>query len=425
MKSFTIQRADGEERQVRGYIKGTISADTKRYGASRFKETELPPKVDLRPYFTAIENQGSTNSCTANAVAGVYEYIIKRHLGEEGYDVSRLFVYYNARYDEESEAIEDEGAMIGDAVKSLMEYGVCSEETWPFDEDLVNDEPGEEAYDEAAKFLIEDYAVVPTDLFSWKHCLAEGYPIVFGLSLYNSFDKHRKPGLVPLPAKSEVERGEHAGHAMVCVGYSDADQIFIVRNSWGDDWGDDGYCYIPYNYVMNPKYNDGDSWYIRRVDELALEEGIWGDDSSVTGTYETELASMSDEDYEQMLEAMGDIPLETRIALILHDAASYDGEVSEEELDEIASYMEETLKALGSDLSAKKVMRACRRHADDEKLVEESVELLGEYLSNEMLATIASNIAEVIGVDDVADEEQEFLDWLNSVWQLGEHASED
>lgn len=424
-EAFVIKRADGAERKVVGYRKGTIDPSAKKYGAKRFGSAQLPPKVDLRPKFTEIEVQGETNSCTANAVAGAYEYILKRHLGEDAYDVSRMFVYYNARSLEgENVVIEDNGSIINLAVKSLHEYGICSEETWPFEAPNVNEKPSDEAYEEAGKFLIEEYAVVPTELFAWKHCLAEGYPIVFGLELYNSFDQQRKKGLVPEPTQNEVQREEHAGHAMVCVGYSDKDQVFIVRNSWGQEWGDGGYCYIPYRYIMNPKYNDGDSWTIRRVDELALEEALWGDDSSVTGTYDTELANMSDEAYEALIDEMGEIPLESRIAIVLHNAAAADGEVSREELEEIASYMKSTLEALGSELSSLSVLRACLKNADDEKILEESVALLGKHLSNEMLATIAGDVEEIIGTDDLSTEESEFVDWLNSEWQLKEGEAE-
>src|SRR5207245_2212967 len=141
---------------------------SKRYAAGRFKEEDLPPKVDLRSYMTEIEDQGLTNSCVANAVAGAYEYLVKRHLIDDSYDVSRLFIYYNSRALEGGEN-EDEGSIIADAIECLREYGACSEETWPFDEDYVNDEPSEEAYEEAAGFLVEDTELIPVDLHAWKH----------------------------------------------------------------------------------------------------------------------------------------------------------------------------------------------------------------------------------------------------------------
>ena len=94
--------------------------------------------------------------------------------------------------------------------------------------------------------------MVPTELEAWKQVLAEGYPIIFGLSLFGSFDKQRKPGYVPEPSEGETGRESHGGHAMLAVGYSDPDEMFIVRNSWGPDWGDKGYCYIPYDYNDEP-----------------------------------------------------------------------------------------------------------------------------------------------------------------------------
>ncbi len=402
-----------------GYRRGNLDPSVKRYGATRFQSSDLPPRVDLRKQLTAVEQQGDTNSCTANAVAGAYEYLLKRHLGDEAYDVSRMFLYYNARAMHEGEDdMKDEGSVISKAVESLKTYGICSEETWPFAEDKVNERPSDEAFQEAAEFLIEDFAIVPTDLHAWKNCLAEGYPIIFGISLFNSFDQHRKPGLVPEPTPKEVSRASHGGHAMLCVGYSDKDQVFIVRNSWGPGWGDKGYCYIPYSYMMNTAHNDGDSWFIRRLQELAVDDSTWGGDESITGTYESELAEMSSEDYQAMLDDMDDVPLEARIGIILLHVAAADGDVSDAEVDEIANYMQEILVKLGSDLSAEKVLKTVAKRGDEEGMFENSVELVGKHLSNEMLATILNDIRRIVGTDDLAEGEQEMIDSIASEWQV-------
>ncbi len=417
---FELHRADGSTRSVKGYRSAAPGAGEKRYGSARFQEKDLPPRVDLRRHMTDVENQGATSSCVANAVAGAYEYLLKRHLADDAYDVSRLFLYYNAREMEAKDEMVDDGTFIANAVKSLKEYGLCSEDTWPFEEASVNEAPSDEAYEEGAKFLVEEYAVVPTELHAWKHCLAEGYPIVFGLTLFNSFDKHRKPGLVPLPTTKETSREDHSGHAMLCVGYSDKDQVFIVRNSWGDEWGDDGYCYIPYRYIMNPDFNFGDSWHLRRLDEIALEEELWGDDESILPDIESELGEMSDEDYQDMLDDMGDYPPEYRIGLILLHAASADGEASDEELEGIATYMEETLRQLGVELSANKILKFCRRSLGDQELLTDSIHLLGEHFSKELLAAIVRDAQAIVGVDDLAEEERAFLDRLVRAWQVQE-----
>lgn len=417
---FFIRRADGSERKITGYKIGSQAIDAKNYDTDRLGSRPLPKKVDLRNYMTEIEVQEETNSCVANAVAGAYEYLLKRHLGEDYYDVSRLYVYYNARYlEEEEDEVEDEGCYIRLAIESLKEYGICSEDTWPFDEDRVNEEPSEDAYEEGESFLVEDVEYIPTDLNTWKTCLAEGNPIIFGIMLYNSFDQQRKKGLVPFPSKKEQSRESHAGHAMLCVGYSDPDQVFIVRNSWGSDWGDNGYCYIPYRYILNEKYNFGDSWIIRRLENFEIDESTWeDDDETVLTDYETELDEMSDEDYEEMLDDMGDYPLEYRIALLFLYAADTDDEISDDEYESIAEYMEDVLDQLGIDMSANKILRNAMRNIDDEELLDESISLLGEYLSEAMLATIINDLEEVISEDELSDDEENFIDYLIEEWEI-------
>jgi C1A family cysteine protease len=96
-----------------------------------------------------------------------------------------------------------------------------------------------------------------------KQCLAAGYPFVFGFSVYSSFESKAvaKTGKVPLPKRNESQLG---GHAVMCVGFRDKDQVWIVRNSWGSGWGDKGYCYFPYQYLTDPSLCS-DLWTVRLV----------------------------------------------------------------------------------------------------------------------------------------------------------------
>lgn len=138
------------------------------------------------------------------------------------------------------------------------------------------EQPKRHSYTQAEKFRVLDMQKVDVVLNHWRHCLAEGYPIVFGCALFESFDDcNRRHGVVPMPDPDDVARGEHGRHAMLCVGYSDADQVFIVRNSWGEDWGDRGYCYMPYNYLMSEKLNGGDCWMLRGEDHVPEPNAGW------------------------------------------------------------------------------------------------------------------------------------------------------
>jgi C1A family cysteine protease len=172
---LTITRGDGTERKVMGYHFSADKLQNRKTYSTTKRFTKLPPKVDLRPHMTYIENQDQTNSCVANAVAGAYEYLVKKHT-EWDYDVSRMFIYYNAR---DLGGIQgDNGSVIADAIEGLRQYGACAEESWPFELSEVDSQPSEEAYEEAAQFVVEDMQLVPMNLDAWKSCLAEGYPIV-------------------------------------------------------------------------------------------------------------------------------------------------------------------------------------------------------------------------------------------------------
>ncbi|MDX2241058.1 MAG: C1 family peptidase [Leptolyngbyaceae cyanobacterium bins.302] len=276
-KATVVQHSSGKRVKLGGYRPEKRHADDKTFRSDRFADGNLPAKVDLRSYMTAVENQGDTNSCTANAMAGAYEYLAQRLRGQAE-DVSRLFIYYNARQLDGDTSI-DEGTYLQSCIQVLQKYGACSERTWAFEPERIFERPHDFSYDEAANFLVEVAERVDVDLDTMRSCLAEGYPFAFGLQLFGSFQKVGSTGLVPMP---NPEKEKHdGGHAMLCVGYSDPDQVFIVRNSWGEDWGDRGYCYIPYNYMTNADLNS-DCWTIHRVSEpVDLSEDIAGDDSSL------------------------------------------------------------------------------------------------------------------------------------------------
>ena len=220
-------------------------------------KVKLPPKIDLRSEDSSIENQGHLGSCTANALAGHLQFLEKVN-GQTYKDVSRLFIYYNER------AIEgtvnfDSGAMIRDGIKVLAKYGVCPESTWPYDISQFTHKPTAACYKEGLKRRIVSYHRLET-LDEMLNCLAEGFPFVFGFTVYESFEslKVAQTGIAPMPKKSERAIG---GHAVMAIGYDQKQKRFIVRNSWGPQWGQAGYFTLPYAYIETLA---DDFWTIRQ-----------------------------------------------------------------------------------------------------------------------------------------------------------------
>lgn len=211
----------------------------------------LPKNVDLRAGCSQIVDQGELGSCTANAIASGLREFWELEAGNLTL-LSRLWLYWQERYLEGS-VDEDAGATIRDGMKVLQQLGCAPEADWPYDIEKFTQTPPEKATKDAPKYKIAKYHRVP-NLTTLKTALAEGYPVVIGIKVYQSFesDQVAKNGVVPLPTRWEQFLG---GHAVLAVGYNDTkgtiyeDQSYVIcRNSWGETWGDKGYFYLPYSY---------------------------------------------------------------------------------------------------------------------------------------------------------------------------------
>lgn len=217
--------------------------------------TSIPSFVDLKSQCSKIEDQGSLGSCTAQALVGNLEYIEKTKT-----NMSRLFVYYNERVIENSED-DDAGAYLRDGIKTLNKQGVCAEFWWPYNTSKVTFKPWFWCYWIGIFHKIKSYHAID-GLEEMKTCLAEGFPFVFGFTVFESFESEEvaKTGILPMPKKFEQVVG---GHAVMAVGYDDFRQVFIIRNSWGEGWGNEGYFYMPYAYITDKNLCD-DFWTIRQ-----------------------------------------------------------------------------------------------------------------------------------------------------------------
>ena len=231
------------------------------YSASAEVRHGLPHLVDLRPQCPPVYDQGELGSCTAQAIAGAIEFDQRRQ-GLPEFTPSRLFIYYNERVIEDS-VDQDLGAMARDGIKAVAALGAPPESDWPYEVERFADRPSARAYRDAANHRIARYERLPRDLDHMKGCLASGFPIVFGFSVYESFEGPdvRRSGRLDMPGPAERVIG---GHAVVAVGYVEHDRRFIVRNSWGPGFGMDGYFTMPYDYLLERRMS-ADFWTIRLV----------------------------------------------------------------------------------------------------------------------------------------------------------------
>lgn len=221
----------------------------------------LPPSVDLRPNCPPVYDQGDLGSCTANAIAAAIEFDRKKQ-GLSDFTPSRLFIYYNERA-MEGTIDSDSGAMIRDGIKSVNSLGACSEQEWSYSISQFRVKPSSLCYQHALLDKAVSYQRVTRNLNQMKACLASGYPIVFGATLYESFesDAVASSGVVPMPNTDESVLG---GHCMLIVGYDTSKGWFTVRNSWGTSFGDQGHVYMPFGYFLDSGLSS-DFWTIRSV----------------------------------------------------------------------------------------------------------------------------------------------------------------
>ncbi len=244
--------------------KDSLKTMLKKAGVAEPAKAALPPSVDLRAWCSPVENQGSLGSCTANAGVGTVEYFERRAFGKH-IDASRLFLYKATR--NILHWTGDTGAFLRTTMGALVLFGVPPEEYWPYVIADFDKEPSAFCYAFAQSYqAITYYRLDPPAtpknvlLGRIKLYLSAGFPLMFGFTVYESISQAAKTGKIPYPTAGEKILG---GHAVVAVGYDDKMKIkntnpgavetggaLLIRNSWGTEWGSEGYGWLPEEYVL-------------------------------------------------------------------------------------------------------------------------------------------------------------------------------
>lgn len=221
-----------------------------------------PRSVDLRKQFAPVKNQGDVGSCTTFALLSIFEYILGKGKSLDT-DLSERYLYYNTRCEvlrrtgRSDAPIEaaGEGTSFFDAIKSLQIDGACIEKLCPYSEREAFDvRPSDEAYLDGKTRLVTEAMNVELKEHAIKSALYEGFPVAISVKLFTAF-ANPDHGFITIPKEEEIrqaaEDGISSNHAMVICGYSDEYKVFVVRNSWGTEYGENGYCFIPYSYITD------------------------------------------------------------------------------------------------------------------------------------------------------------------------------
>lgn len=222
----------------------------------------LPEEFQV-PAQIPVYDQLDEGSCTANGGCISFRFEYFQKTGHFNFEPSRQYLYYNTR-DLEGTTAEDAGAYVRDVFKAINKFGLCSEKIWPYSKKLTT-KPIATAYVDGEKNKVVTYGYVAQDLKTIKETLYDGACVLFGFDVYQSFEDGNwdsTTGIMPIPdPKKEDSLG---GHCVTIIGWSDSRKCFLIQNSWGTSWGQQGKFWMPYSYALDKNHCD-DFWCIQDI----------------------------------------------------------------------------------------------------------------------------------------------------------------
>lgn len=222
--------------------KQTISSRLSVVSISKRKASlkPIPVAFSIKAKFPPVylQRYGNCTTCAALACDDYYYH------GSGVFVPSATYTYYNQLAYAHS-LNEDAGSDVETALLMIKKDGVCNSKIWANDEPF-NRKPSPEAYEDGLhgheikkKYLVKN-------LKQLKQAIASGFPVVGGFAWpFKGYDENF---ILFTPTRKEVKRAQ-SGHAVVVVGYNDAEQAVEIRNSWGRSWGNDGHAFMTYEAV--------------------------------------------------------------------------------------------------------------------------------------------------------------------------------
>lgn len=209
---------------------------------------DIREAVSLREFDSLVDNQDGLGSCSASATLSAYENLVNQKYPSHFTPLSRLYKYYHSRYIENNVMVDAGVYSLRSDMKSLKKYCVCAEQFWPYETQDFNVQPSPKAYADAPKRTIVGYGKLLNN-HQIIRAINDDHPVVIGIQVFDEFDiLNSSDSVVKMP---NDPNSLHKGHALCLVGYSIAERKFLAKNSFGPEWGDNGYCSIPFDYAEN------------------------------------------------------------------------------------------------------------------------------------------------------------------------------
>lgn len=271
MKKLTIAKAKKEALQTKWYGWKPDLPDPRDHAYKvvnpnrEIQSVHLKDKYKMPPVF----DQGNLGSCTANAGAWIYQFMVLNgfitHKTLITMPFSRLFLYYNTRLLEGTESY-DSGAYIRDVIKAAVKFGVSSDKAWPYLISKFARKPTQTAYKSALNYQALEYQRVDsTSKLACVDALSQGFPIQVGFSVFDSFESYEVANTGEVPYPDLTKESMLGGHSTDIVGYDAIADRYELVNSWGLNWGVQGYYTMPARYLNDNNLAD-DFWIVRKIE---------------------------------------------------------------------------------------------------------------------------------------------------------------